>query len=387
MRRCHQGLAESGSDIPITGASITQLMSRLLLLFAASAALSSAGTLWLPAYPASVIVFDEGKGQIVDRIPLSTGTPMSIRQTPDHKTIYVTTIDHNGIEVIDVATRKVTNHFVLNTPTKQYRFWNGTPDAQGKLFYTITKEIDKYIEHYEVGKPKYTVIDLAQQKIIKTVDMPKEEQSANDIDFGRAPLELSPDGKYLYQFGDKITIMQADDFKVLDRIELSKPTFPGVEMENVRFGGDLDLINDAGQHFAVFVSSDPIVHNHVFGLARFDLSNRQVDFNPIGPAPAGMAGIEVTPDRKAAYTVVSTGIHGTKRCEFWAFDLTSDQITQRAEVPCRTRFTLGISTDGKKLYIYGAGFDIEVYDAATLKYEKTWDLNNDVTYAGIVVIP
>ena len=112
-----------------------------------------------------------------------------------------------------------------------------------------------------------------------------------------------------------------------------------------------------------------------------------MDFNPIGPAPAGMAGIEVTPDRKAAYTVVSTGIHGTKRCEFWAFDLTNDQITQRAEVPCRTRFTLGISTDGKKLYIYGAGFDIEVYDAATLKYEKTWDLNNDVTYAGIVVIP
>jgi hypothetical protein len=40
-----------------------------------------------------------------------------------------------------------------------------------------------------------------------------------------------------------------------------------------------------------------------------------------------------------------------------------------------------------KLYIYGAGFDIEVYDAATLKYEKTWDLNNDVTNTGIVVPP
>jgi DNA-binding beta-propeller fold protein YncE len=110
-------------------------MSRLLLvLAAASTALLNAGTLWLPAYPASVIVFDEAKGQIVDRIPLTTGTPMSIRQTPDHKKVYVTTIDHNGIEVIDVATRKVTNHFVLNTPTKQYRFWNGTPDPQGKLF-------------------------------------------------------------------------------------------------------------------------------------------------------------------------------------------------------------------------------------------------------------
>ncbi|MGA2214327.1 MAG: hypothetical protein ABSH31_13720, partial [Bryobacteraceae bacterium] len=136
-----------------------------------------------------------------------------------------------------------------------------------------------------------------------------------------------------------------------------------------------------------FVWSDPVVHNHVFGLARFDLTTRHLDFNPIGPMPAGMAGIQVTPDKKWGYTVVSNGRNGNKRCEFWAINLTSDKITQTAEVPCRTRFTLGISTDGKKLYIYGAGFDIEVYDAATLKYEKTWDLNTDVTYAGIVVVP
>jgi hypothetical protein len=158
-------------------------------------------------------------------------------------------------------------------------------------------------------------------------------------------------------------------------------------MENIHFGGDLDLINEAGEHTAMFVSSDPVIHNRVFGLARLDLSTRQMDFKPIGPAPAGIAGFEVTPDKKLGYAVVANGIHGNKRCEFWAFDLNSDRITQRADVPCRTRFTLGISTDGKKLYIYGAGFDIEVYDAATLQHEKTWDLNNDVTYAGIVVLP
>src|SRR5580698_4301113 len=92
----------------------------LLALLAASA---SAGTLYLPAYPASVLVFDEAKGQVVDRIQLETGTPMSMRLSPDHKKIYVTTIDHNGIEVIDVATRKVINHFELNTADKQYRFF------------------------------------------------------------------------------------------------------------------------------------------------------------------------------------------------------------------------------------------------------------------------
>src|SRR5579863_5274735 len=111
------------------------IIRRLLLLLAACATFAGAGTLYLPAYPNAVLVFDEAKAQIVDRIPLTTGTPMSIRLSPDHKTIYVTTIDHNGIEVIDVATRKVINHFVLNTETKQYRLVSGAADPEGKLYY------------------------------------------------------------------------------------------------------------------------------------------------------------------------------------------------------------------------------------------------------------
>jgi len=361
------------------------MIQRLGLGFTAFTALATAGTLYLPAYPASVLVFDEEKAQIVDRIPLLTGTPIGIRQSPDHKRIYVTTIDHNGIEVIDVATRKVINHFVLNTPTRQYRFFAGTPDPEGKLFYTVTKEISAFPEHYEVSKPKYTIVDLTQQKIIKTVEIPKEEESQNQGEWGTGAIEVSPDGKLLYQFGERITILQSLDFKVLDHIDLSRPDAPG--MENVHYGGDLDLINEPGEHTAIFVSSDPIVHNRIFGLARFDLSTKRIDFNPIGPAPAGLAGLQVTPDKKWAYTIVANGMHGNKRCEFWAFDLATDRIAQKAEVPCRTRFTLGISADGKKLYIYGAGFEIEVYDAATLKHEKTWDLKNDITVAGIVVVP
>jgi hypothetical protein len=364
-------------------------MRKLFLLISGFANLAAAGTLYLPAYPATVLVFDEGKGQIVDKIPLATGTPMSIRLSPDRKLIYVTTIDHNGIEVIDVATRKVINHFVLNTPTKQYRFWGGAPDPGGKYFYTVTKEIDQKLSEYDVAKPMYTVIDLAQQKIVKTVAVPPEVASARDFDYAGAAFQLSPDGKYIYKFGESIVVLQAADFKEIDKIDLAKPEFPG--MENVRLGGgfgpDLDLANEPGQHIALFNSEDPIVHNKVFGLARFDLSSRQMEFNPIGPSPKGMAGFQVTPDKKQAFTVAVSGIHGTKACEFWAFDLGSDQITKKAPVPCRTRFTLGISTNGKKLYIYGAGYDIEVYDAATLKYEKTYDLNTDVTYGGIVELP
>ncbi len=353
----------------------------LLTLFSAAA---SAATLFLGAYPDSIIVFDEARGQIVDRIHLSTGLPTSMRLSQDRKKIYVTTNDHSGVEILDVATHKVINRFMLNTPTRRYRFNGGVPDPEGKLFYAITTEMNKLNDRYEIGKPKYTVIDLAEQKIVRTADIPREDENANSGYYGRAGFEISPDGKYLYQFRDKVVILSTDDFKVVDRIELAKPDLPG--MENVGFGGLLDSISEAGQHISLFNSADPIVHNRVFGIARFDLSTRQVNFTPIGPAPEGMAGLQVAPDKKNAYTVIANGMHGNKRCEFWVFDLATNHITHTAEVPCRSRFSFGMAGDGKKLYFYGAGFEIEVYDAVTLKYERTWDLNNDVTPAGMIVI-
>lgn len=355
-------------------------MKRILAPLALLASAACAGTLYLPAYPAAVLVFDESEGRIVDRIPLVTGTPMSIRLAPDRKTIYVTTIDHNGIEVIDVATRKVIKHFVLNTGTTQYRFHGGAADADGKIFYTVTKEIDRFPEHFEVAKSKYTAIDLAQGKILRTADMPREDEQANRLAF-----EVSPDGKYLYQFGPKLTILQTADFKVVERMNLAQPDFAG--MQTVQLGGEMDSIGQPGMHTSIFTSTDPVVHNRVFGLARMDLATRQVNYTPVGPAPPGMAGLQVAPDKKFAYTVIADGGYENKRCEFWAFDLATNRVARKAEVPCRTRFSFGMSSDGKKLYIYGAGYDIEVYDAATLKLEKTWDLENDVTYAGIVVVP
>jgi DNA-binding beta-propeller fold protein YncE len=355
-------------------------MKRLFSFLALSAAAASAGTLYLPAYPAAVLVFDEAQGQIVDRIPLTTGTPMSMRLASDHKTLYVTTIDHNGIEVIDLATRKVVNHFELNTPTTQFRFRGGAVDAAGKFFYTVTREIDQRPEHFDIKPARYTVIDLEQQKIVRTAPMTVEDERSNRLSF-----EVSPDGKYLYQFGNQIKILQTSDFKVVNVLDLESPDSPG--MDNIHLAGDLDLISQPGIHTSVFNSSDPIVHNRIFGIARLNLATREINYDPIGPAPSGMAGLQVTPDKKTAYTIVANGGTENKRCEFWRFDLTSDKLTQRQEVPCRTRFSFGMSTNGEKLYIYGAGFEIEVYDAATLKLEKTWDLKNDITYAGIAELP
>jgi len=362
-------------------------MKRLLGLILACVSAASAGTLFFGAYPNSVLVFDEGQGKVVDRIMLETGLPTSLRLSPDRKKIYVTTNDHSGIEVIDVASRKVLRHFVLNDGPRRYRFNGGVADPANKLFYTVTTKIVKEADRYEIGKPKYTVIDLEQGKIIKETDVAKEDENAIAGGFGgrNGGFDISPDGKYLYEFRDSVVIVDSSNFKVVDRIDLAKPDLPG--MEAIGFGGLLDNIDGPGERVSVFNSSDPVVHNHLFGIARFDLTSRKMEYTPIGPSPSAMSGLQVAPDKNSAYVVVANGQGGNKRCEFWAFDMKSDRITARQEIECRSRFSFGMSGDGKKLYIYGAGFEFNVYDAATLKFEKTWDINNDVTGAGLIVVP
>src|SRR5262249_36197536 len=163
--------------------------------------------------------------------------------------------------------------------------------------------------------------DLAQRKIAKTADIAAEDESANIGEGGGGGrLEVSPDGKYLYQFRNKVIVLDTTDFKVVDRIDLARPEVPGMDMQNVGFGAGLDSIGDPGFHVSLFNSSDPVIHGRVFGIARFDLDSRRMNFTPIGPSPQGMTGLQVAPDKKKAFTVVSTGTQGNKRCEFWSFD-------------------------------------------------------------------
>lgn len=360
-------------------------MTKLLALIGLSLSTAAAGTLFCGAYPNWVLVVDEAQGKVVDRIKMETGLPRGMRLSEDHKTIYVSTLDHNGIEVLDVATHKVTSRFVLDDATHRYRMNGGAPDPQGKFFYSTSTQITKLADRFEIGKPKYTIVDLAAQKIVKTVDEPTDTgEGRGGGGFGGGGFEVSPDGKYLYQFGSQITVLNASDFSLVERIPLSRPEEPA--MEGMSFGAAQDALSVPGQHVSLFNVSDPIIHNRIFGIARFDLNARKFSFTPIGPAPAQMGQLRVAPDEKNAYTVVTNGTGGNKRCEFWALDLTTSKLARTGEVPCRSRYSFGLSANGKKLYIYGAGFEIEVYDAVTFQREATWDLGNDMT-GSLVVLP
>lgn len=343
---------------------------------------ASASTLFLGSYPDTLLVFDEARGVVKSQIKLASGLPTSMQMSEDGKRIYVTTITTSGIEVIDTATHKVINQFSLNDGATRWRISGGVADPTGRYFYTSGTKIEKGIDRYTISKPLYIVVDLQEKTVSRTQEVAEEDSRGGG---GRGgAYKVSRDGKSLYMFGDKVRILDLATLKVTDRIDLAKPE--GTGLEEVGFGGQLDNQRSPGQYVSLFNASDPYIHNKMFGIARFDLETRQFDFTPIGPAPDAMAGLQVAPNGSEAYTVVTNGKLGNKRCEFWRFDLKTNVVLQKTEFQCRSRFRFGMSGNGAKLYIYGASYDIEVYDAKTLKLEKTWDLGYDTTGAGMVVV-
>jgi DNA-binding beta-propeller fold protein YncE len=359
---------------------------------------AQAATLVFGAYPSTLLWFDEAKGAVTDRIPLTEGVPRSVQLSADKSKIIVTTGDHSGVEIIDAATHKVLSQFALDTPqaaealafanrrphvATRYRFNGEVVDPTGRYLYATMIEMDKGLDRYTVSKPQYAVIDLEQKKVVRTRDIDDEEAQPTATSY-RTSLAVSDDGKYLYMFRDKVVVLDTATLKVVDRIDLAKSE--ASDLEAATFGPELASIRQPGEYVSLFNETDPYIHNRLMGIGRFKLDTRQFSFTPIGPAPTTMQGLQVAPDGKTAYSVVTNGTFGNKRCELWRFDLPSNTVQDKAEFACRTRFSFGISANGQKLYIWGASFDIEVYDAKTLKHERTWDLNADVTSGNMIVI-
>jgi DNA-binding beta-propeller fold protein YncE len=357
-----------------------------------------AATLFLGAYPHAVIAVNEATGAVTDSINLVTGVPRLMVLSHDKSKIFVQT-EQNGLEVIDVATHKVLTHFDLNTPkaaedlafatrrsrvATHYRYSGSfAVDPTGRYVYATLEEIDKDLDHYTVSKLRYAVIDVDQHKIVRWRDVdPEEESVAGGF---RTSMAISDDGKYLYLFHSKVAVIDTATLKVIDRIDLAQAD-DSDDMETDTFGPSLEAIRRPGEFVSLFDSTDPYIHNRLFGIGRFKLATHEFSFTPIGPAPATMAGLEVAPDGKTAYTVVTNGKFFDKVCEFWRFDLPSNTVQGKAEFPCRSRFYFGMSENGQKLYIYGAGYEIDVYDANTLKHERTWNLHQDVTIAGMIQV-
>jgi WD40 repeat protein len=354
-----------------------------LSLWAATAL--AAGTapqlMYLGVWPHTVLVMDSVQGKIVDKIDLPTDIVRTLVLSPDEKTLYASTLKDNSIVSIDVATHKVLDTFPLNTPGTNYRVNGLAVDPTGKIIYSIATPIIKKIDHYEIDPPQLVEISLTARKITRMVPYPKDEQAPTGY---RNTIRVSPDGKLLYLFRDSIMVFNSSDLQLVKKIALAKPTDPSSD------GSFAGLVNDPnevpGKVIGIFQSSDPYVHRRIFGIAEIDLSNMTYDLTPVGPTSSEMEPLLMTPDRKLGYTVSVYGSQGDRVTEFWVFDMKTKKIINKREFLGRTRLNFSISADGKKLLIWNAGYQIEVYDAKTLTLENTIDLKGD-TESNLIVMP
>lgn len=329
--------------------------------------------IYLATWPHTIRVVDIDKEKIVDTIELPTDIARILVLSPDKTKLYASTLRDNSIVTVDLKTRKVVDVFSLNTETDTERLSGMTIDPTGKYLYSIVTTITKKLDHYDIGEPKFVAIDIAARKIVRRGEYPKDE-----LPGARSLLRVSPDGKLLYVFRQAILVLNTADFKLVKKIELSSPIAPP-GMENLTLNVLDDPNEPPGKLMSIFNASDPYVHREIFGIAEIDLAKQSFDLTPVGPTATSIQPLMLNPDRSLGYTVAVNGTHGDRVTEFWVFDMKTKKIINKREFVGRTRLNLGMTADGKKLLIYNAGFQIEVYNAKTLALTNTIDLQGDTT--------
>jgi WD40 repeat protein len=360
----------------------------MLVSLAASAGASDAPQLvYLSTWPHQILVFDSAQEKIVDRIELSTDISQLLVLSPDKRKLYASTVRDNSIVTVDLAGRKVLSQFSLDSGNRNTRLMGLAADPTGKYLYSIGSTVIKMPDHYEIEPYKIVLIDLEGHKISRAVDFPKDESL---VGFYRVQMKFSPDGKYFYVFLGNILVFDSNTLQLVKKIDLADPHVPGfanVIFNPVEEEPAEDPNEEPGKLTNVFMSSDPYVHRAVFGIAKIDLATLSFDFTPVAPATTlSMTPLLLTPDHRTGYTVAINGSPGNRRCEFWAFDMKTRKLINTKEFEGRNRFSFGLSADGTKIFIYGAGYEISVYDAKTFTLRNTIALPGDMT-SNIVVMP
>src|SRR5262249_54730566 len=149
------------------------------------------------------------------------------------------------------------------------------------------------IDRFTIEKPQLALIDLKEKKITKTIEMPKEYS-------GNGLLRVSPDGKFLYFFFRDVVIIDIDQFKIVDKIAMLRPIYPGLGV--LRLGRSFESYDEPNALTFLYSSTDPSTNQGMMGIAHFNLDNRDLEFFETNPG-VPLSGFAVAPDHKRAYGV------------------------------------------------------------------------------------
>jgi hypothetical protein len=331
------------------------------------------GTLYIGGWPNKIFVIDETTEKVTGAIDVTTGQPTRLTLSKDRKRFYTVNAISEEVEIVDIASKKSTDHFTLSEGRKKVRIRAMIPDPLDRFVIMLVKAAEKKVDRFEISPPALVVYDLKQHKISRTIPWPNNEER----EF--VNIMMSPDGKLLYMFADDVLIYETTEFKQVDKWELSRPADEG--LGRFDFGPRDVTYEEPGFYSGIFIAQDPVQNRRIMGVGRVNLAAKSVDFWPLGPARP--VGFSLAPDRKRAYGLLQEIGH----YEFWTFDLEHHKLGAKTEFPGRPRMALRTSSNGKVLYIYQAGNTIDLYEASTYKYLRTITLDADSTTELFVVPP
>lgn len=334
---------------------------------------TATGTFYIGTYGKKILVMDEATMRVTDSIPVSIGIPIGMQLSHDRKRFYVREPRFETVEIIDVAGRKSLGTFTLNTPGQQVRIAGMNVDPRERFAVLLVKTITKKPDRFEIGRPTLLKYDLARRKVTDTIPWPRGEER----EF--AQIQFSPDGENLYFFTtDDVLIYDTKTLTQVDRWELAR-TFFEEGFGRIPFGFFNDLNEEPGYTTNLFRVTDPVNRRTLMGIARANLMNRTVDFYTLGPtAPVSFT---LAPGRRRGYGLVQQ----VGNYQFWTFDLENRRVVGKIEFTGRPRMGMTASTDGRLVYIHGAGSTIDLHDANTFHKLRTIELPADMT--GVVLMP
>jgi DNA-binding beta-propeller fold protein YncE len=333
------------------------------------------GTLYIGTHPNQIVIIDEATEQVTGGIPVNVGIPRRVTLSQDAKRFYVISATTEDVEILDIATRKTVDQFRLSEGNKTVRISSIAPDPLGRYVVMITKTTTKLQDRFEIGTAMLQQYDLKEHKISRTIPWPdgQEREQANML--------FSPDGKLLYFLGNEVLIFETENFKQVDKWDMSNVE-EGLGQAAISFGGfgGADTVNDEPGFFTTSMTiTDPIQHRQIMGIAKINLAAKTNEFYTIGPA--GGVSFSLAADRKHGFGLESA----IGRYQFWTFDLVNHRVTSREEFEGRPRMAMKPSTNSQLLYVFQAGNTIDVYDAASYRYLRTITLAGDETSTLFVV--
>jgi hypothetical protein len=288
--------------------------------------------MYIGTYNDAIYVISESSGEVVDRIPVSTGMPRDAVLSHDGTKFYVLNVDRERMEIIDIASKETVEVFSLSEGTTKVRIWGYVVNPAGTRAVLVARRYERLVDRWDVGELQLLVYDMEDDEVLKELPWPDGE-----ISFFPS-MEFSPDGRTLYFFMDQVRVYETENFTEVDRWDYTAGLDTG--MGDIRFGFGTSPYEDEGHFTGLFRVEEPVNERELMGVARVDLSARSVDFFTLGPAES--LRFTLGPDGRGYGLHVEIGNY-----QLWTIDLEGRSVVDRKRIEGRTRMRLEASANGE----------------------------------------